>query len=208
MTKSDSPVGRALALLIISAVTSGLALSGQAPQAIGSWAPTGAVADSREGSASAALADGRTLIAGGYVAGVATASVVIYNPLDNTFLAAGVMTAARVGHTVTALKDGRVLIAGGEIAGVATADLEIFDSAAGSSTMVGTMSSARISSSRRGVCGSPPGRSSGARSSGNVTPATRRWRPAPRGQRRSVPATGHGRAARATRRAAATRCVR
>ncbi len=143
VTKSDCSFKCASALLAVIAVGSGLVLSGQVPQTVGSWASTGAVADSRDGSASAALVDGRTLIAGGYAGGVATSSVVIYNPLDNTFLAVGQMTGARVGHTATSLKDGRVLIAGGEIAGVATADLEIFDPAAGSSTMVGTMSAAR-----------------------------------------------------------------
>ena len=130
-------------LLVSIAVGPGLVVWGQAPQPVGSWAPTGAIADSRDGSASAPLADGRTLIAGGYAAGIPTPSVVIYNPLDNTFIAVGQMTGARVSHTATSLKDGRVLIAGGEIAGVATADLEIFDPSDGSSTMVGTMSSAR-----------------------------------------------------------------
>ena len=144
MTKFDCSFRCASALLAVIAVGSGLVLSGQVPQAVGSWASTGAVADSRDGSASATLVDGRTLIAGGYAAGVATPSVVIYNPLDNTFIAVGQMTGARVSHTATSLKDGRVLIAGGEIAGVATADLEIFDPATGSSTMVGTMSSARV----------------------------------------------------------------
>ena len=129
MTKSDSSFRCALALLVVMAVGSGLVVWGQVPQAVGSWASTGAVADSREGSASATLADGRTLIAGGYAAGIATPSVVIYNPLDNTFIAVGQMTGARVSHTATSLKDGRVLIAGGEIAGVVTADLEIFDPA-------------------------------------------------------------------------------
>jgi hypothetical protein len=116
---------------------------GQSPQTVGTWAASGPVANGRAGAASAALDDGRTLIAGGTVAGTATASVVIYNPADNSFTSVGELTSARVGHSATLLEDGGVLIAGGAIAGAVSADLEVFNPADGTSALVGTMSSAR-----------------------------------------------------------------
>ena len=111
----------ALVLLIIAGV-SGPMVRGQAPQAVGTWAPLATVANSRVGAASAVLTDGRTVITGGYVDGAPTASIVVYNPLDHSFATAGAMSAARVGHTATVLADGRVLIAGGTIGDTATAD--------------------------------------------------------------------------------------
>ena len=116
---------------------------GQSPQAVGTWAPSGTIADGRAGAASTALDDGRTLISGGAIAGTATASVIIYNPADNSSASAGQLTSARVGHTATLLEDGRVLIAGGAVAGGVSADLEVFNPADGTSVPVGTMSSAR-----------------------------------------------------------------
>jgi hypothetical protein len=89
------------------------------------------------------LADGRTLIAGGFVDGVPSTSVVVYDPVDNSFVPAGEMLAARVGHTATVLEDGRVLIAGGMVADQTVADLELFNPADGSSAAVGQMQSAR-----------------------------------------------------------------
>ena len=79
----------------------------------GTWAATGASADARINAASATMPDGRTLVAGGYVDSIPTATVVIFSPLDHSFVAAGAMSAARVGHTATVLADGRVLMAGG-----------------------------------------------------------------------------------------------
>jgi hypothetical protein len=116
---------------------------GQSPQAVGTWAASGAIANGRAGAASTTLDDGRTLISGGAIAGTATASVIIYDPADNSSASAGQLTSARVGHTATLLEDGRVLIAGGAIAGVVSADLEVFNPADGTSVLLGTMSSAR-----------------------------------------------------------------
>ena len=134
--------------LVCVAVGSGLLLTAQQPQAVGTWAQTAAhVADSRIGAASAVLPDGRTLIAGGVANGQPVSSIVIYDPLTNTFVAAGEMTAARVRHTATLLDDGRVIFAGGRVAGEVTTDLEVFslheDPAQSFSALLGTMLTAR-----------------------------------------------------------------
>ena len=47
---------------------------GQSPQTVGTWAASGPLASGRVGAASATLEDGRTLIAGGTVAGNAKGS--------------------------------------------------------------------------------------------------------------------------------------
>jgi hypothetical protein len=136
--------------LVCAAVGSGLLLTAQQPQAVGSWAQMAEhVADSRIGAASAVLPDGRTLIAGGLVDGQPTARVVIFDPVTNSFVGAGEMAAARVGHTATLLDDGRVLIAGGRIADQVVPDLEVFsphaDLEQSSSALIGTMLTARES---------------------------------------------------------------
>ena len=142
-TRNVKPALKYVLALVVAASSSGLMVSGQVPQPIGTWAATGAISDSRVGAASAVLDDGRTLVSGGTVAGAATASVAIYSPLDNSFAAAGQMSVARVGHTATVLEDGRVLIAGGAVGDVVTADLEIFNPADGTTALVGTMGVAR-----------------------------------------------------------------
>ena len=130
--------------LVCVAVSSGLLLTAQQPQPVGSWMSVAQdVTESRVGAASAVLPDGRTLLAGGLVDGLPVASVVIYDPLTNAVIAAGEMTVARVRHTATLLSDGRVLFAGGRVADQVTPDLEVFslpvDSEPGSAVIVGTM---------------------------------------------------------------------
>ena len=62
----------------------GLVLRAQIPQGVNTWTSRGAIPQARTGAAAAVLADGRTVIAGGLTAdGVATNSVVVFNPLTN-----------------------------------------------------------------------------------------------------------------------------
>ena len=68
----------------------------------------------REYPGAARLADGRVLIAGGYVGPGNTNTAELFDPKTNTFSAlAATMNAIRYGPAVAALPDGRVLIAGG-----------------------------------------------------------------------------------------------
>ena len=141
--KTRRPVGFALTL-VLALGGAGLLLTAAAEQPTGTWASMGGVADGRSGAAAVPLADGRTLIAGGTGAdGVPTDSVVVYDPLANSFIAVGQLAAARVGHTATALADGRVLIAGGVTNGSVSADLELFDPASGTSSVAAQMAQPR-----------------------------------------------------------------
>ena len=102
-----------LALTLLSGA-SGLLLSAEPPQAVGTWAPASPVSDSRSGAVAVALPDGRTLIAGGVTAdGQVTDSVVYFDPATQAFSPGGVLQARRTGHGATLLKDGRVFISGG-----------------------------------------------------------------------------------------------
>ena len=131
-------------LLALVAVMSG-ALLAQAPQAVGTWASVGDVATPLSNGAVVALSDGRTLVAGGLGSGdTPTDGVTIYNPVDNSVIAAGVLVSARASHTATLLKDGRVLVAGGVTdGGLISTDIEVFDPATGSSALVGFLSEPR-----------------------------------------------------------------
>ena len=95
------------------------------------------------GAAAVPLGDGRTVIAGGMVAGAPTDTVVIYDPIAKSFSAAGQLIAARVGHTATLLADGRILVTGGTIGSQISADVELFDPASGTSTLVALMGQPR-----------------------------------------------------------------
>ena len=129
--------GTLAGLAIAASIASG-ALLAQAPQAIGTWVSVGEVSAPLANGAIVALPDKRTLIAGGKLAdGTLTDAVTIYDPVDNSAIAAGTLTSARMDHTATLLKDGRVLVVGGITAdGLVSNDIEVFDPATGTSTIV------------------------------------------------------------------------
>jgi hypothetical protein len=85
--------------------------------ATGSFSPTGAMAEQREGPAAAPLPDGRVLVAGGtFHDGVTNhylQSAELYDPSTGSFTAAGAMTSQRYAAGAAPLPDGRVLVAGG-----------------------------------------------------------------------------------------------
>jgi N-acetylneuraminic acid mutarotase len=142
VTSGQKCVAAFVATAVLGA--SGLMLSAQAPQAVGTWAPAGELAESQSGGAAVALEDGRTLIVGGSGAdGAPTDRVVIVSPWDNSFFVTGRLLAARVGHTATLLADGRVFVAGGRVDGALVADLELFNVETGASEIVGALAQAR-----------------------------------------------------------------
>ena len=128
--------------VLLAASTYGV-VRGSAPAQTGTWTSGGTITDSRAGAAAVPLADGRTVIAGGMVAGAPTDTVVIYDPIAKSFSAAGQLIAARVGHTATLLADGRILVTGGTIASQISADVELFDPTSGASTLVALMGQPR-----------------------------------------------------------------
>ena len=141
-------VGITLAVLLV-VCGSMLILRAVDLQPVGTWAPVASGADSRTEAASVALADGRTLIAGGVLvaAGTVTDSVVIYDPATNAFESAGVLRTPRSGHTATLLADGRVAVIGGVVVvdgvGIVSADIEIFDLATRTSVLAAALGQPR-----------------------------------------------------------------
>lgn len=95
------------------------------------------------------LADGRTLLSGGYAKpGTAPyASVEIYDPSTGLFSAVAPMQQARVEHAAVSLQDGRILVMGGSIVTnpslVGTNTAEIYDPATGLWSFTGNMNIAR-----------------------------------------------------------------
>jgi len=94
----------------------------------------------------ALLADGRVLLTGGGLPGIAEAE--IYDPSSRRWTTASPMGTERRLHTVTLLRDGRVLVAGGfvccivegqDVRETATAAAELFDPATGQFTPTGSM---------------------------------------------------------------------
>ena len=75
-TRNVKPALKYVLALVVAASSSGLMVSGQVPQPIGTWAATGAISDSRVGAASAVLDDGRTLVSGGAVAGAILGAII------------------------------------------------------------------------------------------------------------------------------------
>src|SRR5688500_5665088 len=121
---------RVVRLLVLGSIVggaSGLLLRGQDAKGVVTLQLLEEKAENRYSAASDVLPDGRTLIAGGDAEdGTPTDTVVLYDPVSNSFALLGHLLAPRVGHTATLLADGRVLIAGGSINGEITSDLEIF----------------------------------------------------------------------------------
>ena len=136
-------IGFVFAFAALVSVT-GMLLRAQLPQDVNTWESMGPVSDARSGAAAVALPDGLTLIAGGIdTTGQPTDSVVVYDPLANSFATAGHLISARVDHSATLLADGRVLIVGGMTNGVVSSDIEIFDLSSGTSALVALMAQPR-----------------------------------------------------------------
>src|SRR4029450_7054499 len=81
---------------------------------------------------------------GGEAAGLASATLEIFDPLSRSFsLASGAMSSPRRSHAASLLRDGRVLIAGGSEGKTVLDTAEVFDPAHGSIRPIGRMAVAR-----------------------------------------------------------------
>jgi hypothetical protein len=105
--------------------------------------PAAAMQAARSGHAAVALADGRVLVAGGWVDGRTVASAELYEPGNDRWSAAPDLAEPRGMPTATALADGRVLLAGGSRDLSPLASAEIFDPASGSFGPAASMQVAR-----------------------------------------------------------------
>ncbi len=97
-----------------------------APDMVAGWAPTGSMAEGRDGHSATLLRDGRVLVVGGMNAREALASAELYDPSIGSWTTTGSMATARAGHSATLLADGSVLVAGGiSYAGGPGEDIEL-----------------------------------------------------------------------------------
>lgn len=93
------------------------------------------------------LANGKVLIAGGWLP--TSSAAAIYDPATGTFARADNMTIPRVGHTATRLPSGKVLIAGGStfappyLDPMPVTSAELYDPTTGTFTATGSMNDAR-----------------------------------------------------------------
>jgi hypothetical protein len=80
---------------------------------LGAWSNTASMSGLREFGAISVLANGKAIIAGGYVSPSLLSTAELYDASVGTWGTAGVMTAARQGPTASVLANGKVLVAGG-----------------------------------------------------------------------------------------------
>jgi hypothetical protein len=140
MTTSSRRVRSLAALFVVITIAASTrpALRADIPSvASGSWMTVGEVGAIPAGAASAALPDGRLLVAGGTHDGALSALVAIYDPSSGQWTPGGNLLVARTGHAVALLKDGRVLISGGTTVSGPTFDVEVFDLATATSNHAG-----------------------------------------------------------------------
>ncbi len=90
------------------------------------------------------LADGRVLIAGGFVDTASLSSAEVFDPATKSFASAGDMGDRRSGHTATLLSNGKVLVAGG-YNGSYLATAELYEPETRSFKPTGKMLAARSS---------------------------------------------------------------
>jgi N-acetylneuraminic acid mutarotase len=101
--------------------------------AANTWAAAGATGKMSAGRSShtaTLLNDGKVLVVGGTATGNGSQTAELYDPITNTWVAAGTLPNGASRHTATKLVDGRVLVAGGRGLGTnSIADVQIYDPA-------------------------------------------------------------------------------
>ncbi|HUD42523.1 MAG TPA: kelch repeat-containing protein [Dokdonella sp.] len=116
-------------------------------EAQGTFVPTAAMTTPRAHQGSVVLADGRVFQYGGISAmGDILASAELYDPLTDTYAAAGAAADARMRPTTVGLADGRVLVTGGRSGkdgSIIPTAVEIYDPATGTFGPAGSVSTPR-----------------------------------------------------------------
>lgn len=102
------------------------------------------MAVARSSHSATALADGRVLVAGGFVTKGSPVGAELYDPTASRFEPLPAMHTTRHSHTATRLADGRVLLTGGYGAGNTTlASAEVFDPRTRRFTLAGSLTEPR-----------------------------------------------------------------
>jgi large repetitive protein len=110
----------------------------------GTWTTTRSMNTARYLHTATRLTDGRVLVVGGELYGLALSSAEIYDPASGVWMPAASLGVARVCHTTTLLPNGYVLVVGGYTEIVSTgattvASAELYDPLKGTWTATGTM---------------------------------------------------------------------
>jgi N-acetylneuraminic acid mutarotase len=96
------------------------------------WSNAGTMIELRDYPSAILLGDGRVLVVGGLVGGVASDTCEIYDPATNSWSATGTMATERKVFSITTMQDGRIFAAGGrDIVNSHLDSAEIYDPALG-----------------------------------------------------------------------------
>lgn len=109
----------------------------------GSWEDLGLL-DANQGTATAVVAGGSVVVAGGGVGPKATGATTVLDPGTSRWAPAGSMRQPRRGHQAVVLPDGRILVAGGIGAGEILDSAELYNPALRAWTVTGSMGVARL----------------------------------------------------------------
>jgi hypothetical protein len=111
------PIGSGDALVVGGCDVGGCTASAERWSAAANiWSEQAPLPAPRGFATSTVLADGRVLVVGGCadpMCATVVSDATVYDPVANTWTAAGSMSAPRAGHSATLLHDGSVLVAGG-----------------------------------------------------------------------------------------------
>jgi hypothetical protein len=106
--------------------------------------PTGSMHSAHTQGASAALPDGKAIVAGGLDGnGNPNAATDVYDPSSGTFSTAGAMVAPSTRHAATLLQNGTVLFTGGTVAGQPSTLAQIYDPRSNTFTKTGDLKQPR-----------------------------------------------------------------
>src|SRR5689334_1673064 len=103
------------------------------PVQAGSFSGVGALSGAREGHTATSLPNGKVLVTGGMIGGLAVDSTELYDPATGKWTTGAHMRMVHYRHTATLLTNGMVLVAGG--AGGTTPSAELYDPVTGSWTV-------------------------------------------------------------------------
>lgn len=113
--------------------------------ATGTFSATGAMSVARAETATALLANGKVLFAGGHT-GASTVSIAeLYDPATGLLTVTGALTENRYGGRAVLLQTGKVLVVGGYNGTSYLASAELYDPIAGTFAATGAMSVTRLS---------------------------------------------------------------
>jgi MYXO-CTERM domain-containing protein len=126
-----APIGNGDAFVAGGCDVGGCTASAERWSAAGNtWSEKAPLAAPRGFGTATALADGRVLVVGGCadaLCATVLADATVYDPVADTWSAAGSMSSPRAGHSATLLNDGTVLVAGGCVDAACTTVLSSAD---------------------------------------------------------------------------------